>query len=96
MDGYQILLEGRADGVIESPTETVIDEIKAVYMDLRLLEEPVPVHLAQALCYAYMYGCSHNLERIGIQLTYCSMRQRRFGVFARTEPGRNWRSGLRD
>ena len=30
MDGYQILLEGRADGVIESPTETVIDEIKAV------------------------------------------------------------------
>ena len=60
MDGYQILLEGRADGVIESPTETVIDEIKAVYMDLRLLEEPVPVHLAQALCYAYMYGCRES------------------------------------
>ena len=97
MDGYQILLEGRADGVIESPTETVIDEIKAVYMDLRLLEEPVPVHLAQALCYAYMYGCSHNLERIGIQLTYCSIETeeiRRFRQDRTWEELEEWFEGL--
>lgn len=97
MDGYQILLEGRADGVIESPTETVIDEIKAVYMDLGLLEEPVPVHLAQALCYAYMYGCSHNLERIGIQLTYCSIETeeiRRFRQDRTWEELEEWFEGL--
>ena len=97
MDGYQILLEGRADGVIELPTETVIDEIKAVYMDLGLLEEPVPVHLAQALCYAYMYGCSHNLERIGIQLTYCSIETeeiRRFRQDRTWEELEEWFEGL--
>ena len=97
MDGYQIVLEGRADGVIESPAETVIDEIKAVYMDLRLLEEPVPVHLAQALCYAYMYGCSHSLERIGIQLTYCSIETeeiRRFRQDRTWEELEEWFEGL--
>ena len=97
MDGYQILLEGRADGVIELPTETVIDEIKAVYMDLGLLEEPVPVHLAQALCYAYMYGCSHSLERIGIQLTYCSIETeeiRRFRQDRTWEELEEWFEGL--
>lgn len=70
---YQILIEGRADGVIRRPEETVIDEIKGVYMDLQRMERPVAVHFAQALCYGYMYAAGHGLEKIGIQMTYCNM-----------------------
>ncbi len=56
---YRIVVEGRADGIIRRPEETVIDEIKGVYMDLERLSEPIQVHLAQALCYGYMYGREH-------------------------------------
>ena len=64
---YQILLEdipvsveGRADGIWtdengEEPL-VVIDEIKGTYRDLSRMEAPVEVHLAQAKCYAYIYG----------------------------------------
>lgn len=72
-EAYQILVEGRADGVIKRPEEIVIDEIKGVYMDPGGMEGPVEVHLAQALCYGYMYAYNHSLERIGIQLTYCNI-----------------------
>ncbi|MCI8659629.1 MAG: ATP-dependent DNA helicase [Lachnospiraceae bacterium] len=70
---YQILVEGRADGVIKRPGETIIDEIKGVYMDLGQMDKPVDVHLAQAFCYGYMYAYHHSLEKIGIQLTYCNI-----------------------
>ncbi|NBH70625.1 ATP-dependent DNA helicase [Clostridiaceae bacterium] len=70
---YRIVVEGRADGVISSPEGTVIDEIKGVYRDVSRLEEPVLVHLAQALCYGYIYACQHNLKQIGIQVTYCNI-----------------------
>ena len=71
---YQILVEGRADGIIEAVSGVTIDEIKCVYMDIRQLEEPLPVHLAQALCYGYMYCCDHeNVNTITIQITYCNL-----------------------
>ncbi len=50
-----------------------IDEIKGVYRDVSFLHEPVPVHLAQAKCYAYIYGSQKGLEHIGVQMTYCNM-----------------------
>ena len=31
-------------------------------------------HLAQAMCYAYMYASQKELEEIGVQMTYCHMR----------------------
>lgn len=71
---YQILVEGRADGVIETVSGVTIDEIKCVYMDIHQMEEPLPVHLAQALCYGYMYCCDHeNVNTITIQITYCNL-----------------------
>ena len=54
-DEYEIVLEGRADGVITKPSGVTIDEIKGVYMDLQYLTEPVPVHMAQAMCYGYIW-----------------------------------------
>lgn len=72
-DRYTIVIEGRADGVIEGPDGVVIDEIKGIYRDLVTLAEPLPVHLAQAMCYGYFYCCAHNRNTIGLQLTYCNL-----------------------
>ena len=72
-DEFVVRLEGRADGIIEEKDGVTIDEIKGVYRDLEFLEEPVPVHRAQAMCYAYIYGTQKELEKIGVQMTYCQL-----------------------
>ena len=71
--GFVISLEGRADGIIRRDQSAVIDEIKGISSDLELLKEPKEVHLAQARCYAYIYATKHELEEIGVQMTYCHM-----------------------
>ncbi len=70
---FSIAVEGRADGIFQEDGRTVIDEIKGVYMDLDRLEEPVYVHLAQAMCYAYIYSTDRGLDRADVQITYCSL-----------------------
>ena len=72
-DRFQIQVEGRADGIIEDPEGVTIDEIKGIYMDLSYLTEPVPVHLAQAMCYGYFYCSDHGLSGAVIQMTYCNI-----------------------
>lgn len=67
---YSILVEGRADGIFEDAGIFVIDEIKGMYMDLKYLEEPIAVHLAQAMCYAYFYAMQNQQDRMRIQMTY--------------------------
>ena len=94
---YQILIEGRADGVMEHASEVVIDEIKGMYMELSLLQEPITVHLAQAMCYGYFYCCDHGLPEIGIQITYCNIETeeiRRFRVDRTFEELDEWFAGL--
>ncbi len=70
---YEICLEGRADGIITEEDTIVIDEIKSMYADVNRLKEPVPVHLAQAMCYAYIYCRQQGLKEIDVQLTYCNI-----------------------
>ena len=108
-EGYDLVLEGRADGIdktevnkdrlsdvdgmnqtesdeeklqhvigmnqIESNEEklTYVDEIKCVYRDVEEIEEADILHLAQAKRYAYMYGVKQDLEKIGVQITYCHL-----------------------
>lgn len=91
-EGYDIIIEGRADGIIDSEWEmrlgkiddpspkkpvpamssnVVIDEIKGTYKELRRIQNPVRVHLAQAKCYAYIYAKECGLDQIGVRMTYC-------------------------
>lgn len=70
---YDLIIEGRADGIIERPGSITVDEIKGVYLDIDRLMEPIPVHLAQAACYAYFYCHDHNLSNITLQVTYCNL-----------------------
>lgn len=72
-NGFTLVIDGRADGIIENPSGIVIDEIKGVMRDLDQIEEPVSVHLAQAKCYAYIYATQKNLNEIGVQMTYCNL-----------------------
>ncbi len=71
-DGFILTVEGRADGIITGD-DVCIDEIKGVYRDLEHMEEPVPVHLAQAKCYAHMYASAHGISVIGVQMTYSNL-----------------------
>ncbi|MDO4275344.1 MAG: ATP-dependent DNA helicase [Eubacteriales bacterium] len=68
-----ILVEGRADGIFTDNGQVSIDEIKGIYKNLEHIKEPVPVHLAQAKCYAWIYGDEQGLEEIGIQMTYANL-----------------------
>ena len=95
---FQILVEGRADGIMTDVTGHVtIDEIKGVYLDIDRLEESIPVHQAQALCYGYMYARKEQLEEIGIQVTYCQLETemiRRFTKNYSFEELDQWFQGL--
>ena len=71
-EGYQVSIEGRADGVIDG-TPVVIDEIKSTYKDLSYLTKPDSVHLAQAKCYAYFYAERMCLSEISVRMTYCNI-----------------------
>lgn len=70
---FILQVEGRADGIMLREEQVVIDEIKGTLGDLERLEEPVGVHLAQAKCYAFIYGTQKEEEKIGVQMTYCQM-----------------------
>lgn len=83
-EGFTLCLEGRADGIIKREDEIVIDEIKGVLRELKYIEEPVAVHLAQAKCYAYMYASQNHLEEIRIQMTYCQMETEEIKRFLQT------------
>ena len=98
-ENFILIVEGRADGIFTDQKGTVIDEIKGVYQNLEQLEEPVPVHLAQAKCYAYVYGLQQKLEQIRVQMTYCNMdteEVRKFVQDFRMEELDLWFSSLLD
>ena len=72
VDEINILLEGRADGIIKRNDGTyVIDEIKTTVEELEKFHtDNLEWHLGQAKCYAYMFAKLNDLDYIGIKLTY--------------------------
>ncbi len=71
---YELVIEGRADGIFTEENEAVtVDEIKGVYMKLEQLQDPIYVHKAQAMVYAYIFAWQNQLDEIGIQMTYCNL-----------------------
>ena len=71
--GFEITLEGRADGVIDGPDGVVVDEIKSTTRPLdSITEDFSPLHWAQAQCYAHMLARRKGLGSVTVQLTYCA------------------------
>lgn len=71
---FDLLIEGRIDGVTEIDGRHCIDEIKSVSEPLRGIHEDYnPLHWAQAKCYAYMFGLNEKVESIDVRLIYCEV-----------------------
>ena len=81
---FTLKIEGRADGILREGKRVMIDEIKGVYADIREWKEPVFVHKAQAMCYAYMVAEDEELPQIDVQVTYCNMETERIRRFHET------------
>ncbi len=72
-DGFTLKIEGRADGLIHTKEQVMVDEIKGVLRELDRVQEPAGIHLAQAKCYANMVAEQEGVDEIGVQMTYCQM-----------------------
>lgn len=71
LDPYELIVEGRADGVFKKDGVYHIDEIKTSEPRFEDLEpEQVELFFHQARVYAYIYSQENNLEEINLQLTY--------------------------
>ncbi len=70
---YELTIDGRADGLFSEDGVTWIDEIKGMYRNVERMEEPIFVHKAQAMCYAYIFAWQNELPEIGVQMTYCNL-----------------------
>ena len=83
-EGFTLCIEGRADGISTEGEVPLVDEIKGIYRDVHLLKEPVNVHLAQAKCYAYLYGSQHGQASMQVQMTYCNLETEEIRQFCQT------------
>lgn len=73
-EAYNLIIEGRADGIFIEKDNVIIDEIKSVTVPLELIDEDYDFrHWAQAMCYGYIYGEENNQEILTIQLTYIQL-----------------------
>ena len=48
-----------------------------VHGNISRLEEPIEVHLAQAMCYGYFYCCDKDLDGIRLQRPTVTLKQRK-------------------
>ncbi|MCD8068770.1 MAG: ATP-dependent DNA helicase [Lachnospiraceae bacterium] len=72
-------------GIMKEPEPlTYVDEIKSTYRNVAHIREPERVHLAQAMCYAYMITERDELERVGVRMTYIQRGSREARYFHRT------------
>ena len=72
VEGVDILLQGRADGIIKRKSgEFIIDEIKSTVEDLKVFrDDNFDWHIGQAKCYAFLFSIEQGLDSIGVRLTY--------------------------
>lgn len=98
-EDVKIVIEGRADGIFTEEALSFVDEIKGMYADVEKLEKPIPVHEAQAMCYAWIYLQEQNLEQIGVQMTYANLDTeeiKRFRTIYKKQELSEWYQGLMD
>ena len=72
VEGVEIELHGRADGIIKRKNgEFILDEIKSTVEDLLTFRnDNFEWHIGQAKCYAYLFALEQKLDSITIRLTY--------------------------
>ena len=75
-----------ADGYVQdhSDGEIMIDEIKGIYRKLDDLDGPLRVHVAQAMCYAYIYAMENGIDTIDVRISYVNLESEKEKFFRRT------------
>jgi DNA excision repair protein ERCC-2 len=68
---FTLRVQGRIDGLLATPEEVLIEEIKTVQGKWNGLAEPL--HWAQVKCYGFMYASSQGLEKLTLRLTYLDL-----------------------
>ena len=69
-EGYLLIIEGRADGVLVGEP-CMIHEIKTTYLPLEELSwEHYPSYHAQLWVYGFIYALEHGLDGVLLRLTY--------------------------
>ncbi len=72
-DEIELTITGRADCLIQTPNGYIIEEIKTARDMDKAADLDNPVHIAQALCYAYMLTERENLETVAVNLVYSNL-----------------------
>jgi DNA excision repair protein ERCC-2 len=67
-DELILRVQGRIDGLLTTPEEVRLEEIKTIQGTWDRTADPL--HWAQAKCYGFIYATNHALEQIALQLTY--------------------------
>jgi len=71
---YQVLLSGRADGVLHHDGEWLVEEIKTTSASLESFAEIYnPRHWAQLQCYGWMLAHQQGLQKLTLRLTYVQL-----------------------
>lgn len=84
-EDFTIEIEGRADGILKTDENIIIDEIKSTVRPLdEIIEDYNPLHWAQGKCYGYMYATEKGIEELKIQLTYFNIESEETKKFIRS------------
>lgn len=67
-EAFILRIQGRLDGVLTGPSETVLEEIKTTQGSWDGVADPL--HWAQAKFYGFVYAGNNSLGHVVIQLTY--------------------------
>ncbi|WP_314067733.1 ATP-dependent DNA helicase [uncultured Vagococcus sp.] len=88
----ELVIDGRADGIIRDGNGVTIDEIKTSEREFEdVSQEQLDLYWYQAMCYGYMVAHEEELSEIQVQLTYMQSvseeitRQKRTHTFAELE-----------
>ena len=97
-DDLVIRVEGRADGILHQENGIpLIEEIKGIFRDIERVDEAVPVHLAQAKCYAAILVRRDGFAEADVRMTYVQLdseKTRSFDSHYSAEELRTWYAHL--
>ncbi len=65
-------------------SDVLIDEIKGIYRNLDDVESPQKVHVAQAMCYAYIYARERRYDSIDVRISYVNLDSEKEKFFKRS------------
>lgn len=84
LDSFNLVIDGRIDGVLLEGDQCFIDEIKSVTEPVNnITENSYPLHWAQLTCYAFMFSSKESLVSADLRLIYCEVESGEISTFTR-------------